>query len=121
MKARTAMGIVMMLASTAFFAAGGLVISETIDMKNREERQAKEVDAQCIRLLNTLPNASVAEADGAAVVVMRDVSEPRKALSDATVAAMMCPGRKLEEVCLGDKCTGAQGTVALRFKLTGEK
>lgn len=121
MKARTAMGIVMMLSSFAFFAGGGMVISATIDMSEREKRQAADVDAQCIKLLNTLPSASVTETGGEATVVMRDIIDPRKALSDATVAAMMCPARTLEEVCLGDKCAGAQGSVALRFKLTGGK
>lgn len=121
MKLRTAMGIAMMLSSIAFFVGGGMVISATIDMKERQERQAREADEQCIRLLGTLPGASVAQTGDAAVVVVRDVADPRKALTDATVAAMMCPGRTLEEVCLGDKCAGAQGTVTLRFKLTGGK
>jgi len=119
MKARTAVGIVMMLASLPFYAGGGMLISATIDMKERQARQQAAVDEQCVKLLNTLPNASVANVEGAAVVVMRDVTDPRKALTDATVAALMCPGRTLEEVCLGDKCQGAQDTVALRFKLTG--
>lgn len=121
MKPRTAIGIVMMLSSTAFFAGGAYIIGSTLDMQERQARQEAETDRQCIDLLKTLPSAAVTEAGKDVTVVMRNVIDPRKALSDATVAAMMCPGRTLAEVCLGDKCQGSQDSVALRFKLEGSK
>lgn len=121
MKARTAMGIAMILGSFAFYAGGGVIISSTLDMKARQERQKAETDRQCVELVNTLPNVNVAQVDGDLTAVIRDVVDPRKALSDATVAAMMCPGKKLAEVCLGDKCQGANDSVALRFKLVEVK
>lgn len=119
MKPRTAMGVAMMTVSLAFFAGGAFVVKETVDMKEREARQWAETDRQCLQLLNTLPSVAVAPSGKDVTVTMGDVADPRKALSDATVAAMMCPGKQLSEVCLGDKCVGAQGKVILRFKLKG--
>lgn len=120
MKPRTAMGIAMMVMSLAFFGGGGFIVVETVDMKEREARQKAETDRQCLQLLNTLPSVTVAGASDDVSVTMGNVTDPRKALSDATVAAMMCPGKRLTEVCLGDRCAGAQGKVILRFKLQGE-
>ena len=120
MKPRTAMGIAMMVTSLAFFGAGAFVIKETVDMKEREARQWAETERQCAQLLNTLPSVSVAQSGKDTTVTMADVTDPRKALSDATVAAMMCPGKQLAEVCLGDRCAGAQNKVILRFKLKGQ-
>lgn len=121
MKARTAIGVVMMLSSTVFFAGGGYIIVSALDMHEREAREKAATDSQCVDLINTLPSVTVTQTGGDLQAVMRDVKDPRKALSDATVAAMMCPGRKLVEVCLGDKCAGATDSTVLSFKLEGEK
>lgn len=119
MKPRTAMGILMMLSSLAFFAGGGFIIASTVDMKEREARQREETDRQCVQLLGTLPNVTVTQSGVDLTAVMRDVTDPRRAMTDATVAAMMCPGKRLTETCLGDLCEGAEGKVILRFKLAG--
>lgn len=119
MKPRTLAGLAMMFASFAFYGAGGMVISSAIDMQEREARQRAETDRQCLDLLRALPSSSVADVDGVATVVIRDVMDPRRALSDGTLAQAMCPGRKLTEVCLGDGCQGgvAGESVVLRLKL----
>lgn len=116
MRARTATGLGLLLSSFVLFAGGGYVVFATVDQQARQDRQWQETDAQCVSLLKTIPGAEVGSGSDMTVVV-RNVVDPRKSLTDATTAVLMCPGRKMTEMCLGDKCVGAQDRVVLRFKM----
>lgn len=116
MRAKTAAGLGMLLSSVVLFVAGGYVINATIDESARQSRQHEENDRQCVTLLKTIPGAEVTSPDDMSVIV-RNITEPRKAMTDASVAVLMCPGRKMTEMCLGDKCQGSQDKVILRFKM----
>jgi hypothetical protein len=116
MRAKTATGIGLLLSSSVLFAAGAYISFETVDMKARQDRQWKDTDTQCVSLLKTISGAEVSAGDDMTVVV-RNITDPRKTLTDASVAVLMCPGRKMTEMCLGDKCVGAQDKVVLRFKM----
>ena len=116
MRAKTATGLGLLLSSFVFFAGGGYVVFATVDQQARQDRQWQETDAQCVSLLKTIPGAEVGSGSDMTVVV-RNVADPRKTLTDATTAVLMCPGRKMTEMCLGDKCVGAQDRVVLRFKM----
>ena len=120
MRMKTAAGIGLSLSSLAFIAAGIFLVVSTVSEVDRDERAWAETEKQCVSLLKTIPGAEVAEGDDMSVVI-RNVTDPRKALTDASVAVMMCPGRKMTELCVGDKCTGSQDKVVLRFKLRETK
>lgn len=122
MKFRTAIGVGLILSSFALFAGGTLVVQSAMDAKLRTERQIEATERQCIKLLNTLPNASVTPIGDDVTVIMGKIIEPRKALTDASVASLMCPNKKLAEICLGDECPGAKdGEIALRMKFVKGK
>lgn len=116
MRAKIASGLGLTLSSFALFAGGAYLTFATVDMQARQDRQWQETDAQCVSLLKTIPGAEVGSGNEMTVVV-RNVTDPRKALTDATTAVLMCPGRKMTEMCVGDKCVGAQDKVILRFKM----
>lgn len=116
MRAKTATGLGLLLSSLVLFAGGGYVVFATVDQQARQDRQWEETDTQCVSLLKTIPGAEVGSGSELTVVV-RNVVDPRKSLTDATTAVLMCPGRKMTEMCLGDKCPGAQDRVILRFKM----
>lgn len=116
MKAKTAAGLGMLLSSVLLFGAAGYVVNDTVDMQARQSRQHDETDLQCLRLLKTIPNAEVPSINDMTVII-RNVIDPRRAMTDASVAVLMCPGRKMTEMCLGDKCQGSQDQVILRFKM----
>lgn len=122
MKFRTAIGVGLILSSFALFAGGTLVIQSAMDAKLRTDRQIEATERQCIKLLNTLPNASVTPIGDDVTVIMGKIIEPRKALTDASIASLMCPNKKLAEICLGDECPGAKdGEIALRMKFVKGK
>jgi hypothetical protein len=116
MRAKTAAGIGLLLSSFALFAGGAYILFATVDQKERQDRQWAETDTQCVSLLKSIPGAEV-NAGSDMTVVVRNVTDPRKAIVDASAAVFMCPGRKMTEMCLGDKCVGAQDKVVLRFKM----
>lgn len=116
MRAKTAMGLGLIVSSIAMFGGGAFIVFATVDQQQRQDRQWKETDAQCVTLLKTIPGAEVVEGADLSVVI-RNIVDPRKALTDATTAVLMCPGRKMTEMCVGDKCVGAQDKVILRFKM----
>jgi hypothetical protein len=116
MRAKTAAGIGLLLSSIALFAGGAYIVFATVDQIARQDRQWSETDKQCVNLLKTIPGAEVSVGPDLTVVV-RNIVDPRKAIVDATTAVLMCPGRKMSEMCLGDKCIGAQDKVVLRFKM----
>lgn len=122
MKFRTAIGIGLIFSSFALFAGGTLVIQSAMDAQLRAERQIQATERQCIKLLNTLPNASVTPVGEDITIIIGKVVEPRKALTDASVASLMCPNKRLSEMCLGDECQGSKtGEIALRMKFTKGK
>lgn len=116
MRSKTVTGIGLILSSFVLFGFGGYISYATVDMKARQDRQWKDTDAQCVNLLKTIPGAEVSTGDDMTVMI-RNVTDPRKTLTDASVAVLMCPGRKMTEMCVGDKCVGAQDKVVLRFKM----
>jgi hypothetical protein len=116
MRAKRAAGLGLILSSLVLFAGGAFIVNATVDQQARQDRQWAETDAQCISLLKTIPGAEVGSGSEMTVVV-RNVVDPRKSLTDATTAVLMCPGRKMTEMCIGDKCVGAQDKVILRFKM----
>src|SRR5690554_2807714 len=107
MKARTAAGIGMILCSFGFFGAGGYVLNEALDAKYRATRQKQATHEQCISFLKTIPNSQVTETGNKVVVVMKDASDPRRVITDASISALMCPGKKVANACLGDQCSDA--------------
>lgn len=119
MKFRTSVGVGLILSSFAFFAGGTLILRDATDAKLRAERQIVATEEQCIKLLKTLPNGNVMSANGDVTVVIGKIADPRKALTDATVASLMCPNKTLSDICLGDKCVpGGKDEVSLRLKFT---
>jgi len=121
-KFRTAIGVGLIFSSFAFFGGGTLIIRDATDAQLRAERQIAATERQCLKLLNTLPNAKVTPVNGDVTVTIGKIIEPRKALTDATVAALMCPNKTLADVCLGDKCPGAtDGEIALRLRFVKGK
>ncbi|NTF17577.1 hypothetical protein G6L37_04140 [Agrobacterium rubi] len=116
MRAKTAAGLGLLLSSIVLFAGGSYVVFATVDQQARQDRQWQETDAQCVSLLKTIAGAEVGSGSDMTVVI-RNVVDPRKSLTDATTAVLMCPGRKMTEMCLGDKCVGSQDKVVLRFKM----
>lgn len=119
MKFRTAIGIGLIFSSFAFFAGGTLILRIATDAKLRAERQIVATEKQCVSLLNTLPNAKVTLIKDDITVVIGNVVEPRKALTDATVASLMCPNKSLSDICLGDKCgPGEKDEIILTLKFT---
>jgi hypothetical protein len=122
MKFRTSIGVGLILSSFAFFAGGTLILRDATDVKLRSERQIVATEKQCINLLKTLPNANVVMANDDVTVIIGKIVDPRKALTDATVASLMCPNKTLSDICLGDKCgPGEKAEVALRLKFTKGK
>jgi len=117
MRPRTALGIVMILASFAFYGAGTYIAMKAMDGMIVAERQKDETFRQCVDLLNTLPSVNVTRDGKNLTVVRSEVDDPRRVLGDATVAAVMCPGHALKELCLGDRCPGSGGNIIMRFRL----
>ena len=120
MKVRAAIGIGLALGAVGFFCAGGFVLASAMNASARAERQIASTNKQCLDFLNTIATASVAPMGDDITLVIRDVNDPKTALSDATLAIMMCPTKKVDSVCLGDKCQGAQDKVILRVKMVSK-
>lgn len=116
MKIRTAYGLGLLTASIAFFALGALLVTSAVDEKARAERQRDSTDRQCLSILKSIPGAEVTEA-GDVTVLVRNVTDPRKAIDDLTTAVLVCPSRRLTDPCIGDRCQGSQDKVIMRFKL----
>lgn len=117
MKPRTAIGLGLAFSSILFFVGGALVLQNALDAKARSERQIAATNKQCLAYLNELPNVTVAPAGDDVTVVMRGITDPKTSLTDATLGIMMCPTKKVESVCVGDECQGANKEVIVRFKL----
>lgn len=117
MKARAAIGLGMIFGSLAFFAGGGFVLTQAMDASVRAERQISSTNKQCLEYLNEIPSSSVVPVGDDVSIVIKDIKDPKTALSDASLAIMMCPTKKVENVCLGDKCQGPTDEVILKLKL----
>jgi hypothetical protein len=116
MKARTALGIALMIASLPLFTAGGFVIRSTMDSNKRVERQVEATNKKCMDRLKAMGQVKELSA-GIFEVSIKQVQDPRKALADATVAQALCPYRVMTNFCLGDTCEkGAKG-VSMKFTL----
>jgi hypothetical protein len=116
MKIRTAYGLGLLTASVAFFALGTLILTSAIDEKARTERQRESTDRQCLSILRSIPGAEVTDSGDVSVLV-KNVTDPRKAIDDLTTAVLVCPSRRLVDPCIGDRCQGSQDKVIMRFKL----
>lgn len=118
MKTRTAIGIGLILSSFVMFASGTYLGRLTLDEKLRAERQIDATNQQCLRILNTVDGATVTPLENEVTLIIPTVRDPRKTLTDATVALLMCPNMSMDEVCLGDQCQGAnEGDIGLKLVL----
>lgn len=116
MKIKTAYGLGLLTASFAFFATGAVVLTSAVDEQARSERQREATDRQCLSLLGSIPGAEVTGSDDVTVLV-RNVTDPRRALDDMSTAVLVCPGRRIVDPCIGDRCQGSQDKVIMRFKM----
>jgi len=115
MKPRFALGIALLVVSIPLLSVGGIVVKRAIDQDDRAARQAAATDEQCRKRLETI--GKVKNAGGTLTVVVDPVSDPRKALMDATLAQALCPQRALTELCLGDACSPDGKSIVLQFSL----
>jgi len=120
MKSRTLLGLAFMLAAIPFFAAGGYVVNGTLDQKKRVERQIEETNKQCIARLKTMGAVKELSA-GNFEVTIKQIQDPRKALTDASVAQSLCPYRALTNFCLGDTCEKGTPGVTMKFTMANRK
>lgn len=116
MKIRTAYGLGLLAASIVFFSLGGMILASAVDEGARSERQRDATDRQCLSILKSIPGAEVTDTGDLSVLV-KSVVDPRKAIDDMTTAVLVCPGRRLVDPCIGDRCQGSQDKVIMRFKL----
>lgn len=107
----------MILTSFAFFAGGSFVLQQALDAKSRAERQKIATHEQCVSFLETLPSAQVSTTGKGVTVILSDANDPRRAIADASIAALMCPGKSVVSACLGDKCLGSDDRLIMRFTL----
>lgn len=115
MKWRLAVGISLMLASIPCFALGGVIIMKTMDQSRRAASQALVTDKQCRERLATI--GTIKESNDTITLTVRNVQDPRKALTDASIAQSLCPQRTLAEICLGEACEPNSKSVTLRLQL----
>jgi hypothetical protein len=115
MKTKTLVGLALILSSFALYGAGGFIIKSAIDEKNRIEVQKRVTETQCLRHLESIPNAKVSNT-GKVTVTITPIGEPMEALTTASMAEMMCPTKDLAEVCLGDECGPDKKTVSMVLK-----
>jgi hypothetical protein len=120
MKARTALGIVLAIASLPLFVGGGFVIKSAIDANGRAEKQIEATNKKCMERLRSMGEVKELSS-GIFEVTIKQVKDPRKALTDATVAQSMCPYRSMTNFCLGDTCDKASKGVSMKFTLRNRK
>lgn len=117
-------GIVLMLGGIGFISGGGILVSNAMSSNKRTELLTQQIDKQCKAQLARL--GTVEERGNNIEVSMTQVTDPRRALGDATAATAMCPQHALTALCVGSACrsatltspTAAGGPVNLIFRLT---
>lgn len=116
MKAKTSLGIALILASIPFFVGGGVILAKTIDQNQRVERQIAATNKRCNERLKTIGDVKEL-SPGHFEVSIKQVKDPRKALADATIAQALCPYRALTDLCIGDACDKGGSGVSMKFSL----
>lgn len=117
MKPRTSAGIVLIVASFAFYGAAGYLLMQGLDEKVKSDRQKQQTINQCIELLETLPSSTITPGEERIGYKSTQIADPRKALNDATVAAIMCPTHEVKQLCIGDKCGAPNEGITMKFTL----
>ncbi len=120
MKPRTIVGIVLMLAGFGFFGAGGLVLTTALDRKAAQDDTVRRTEAACREQLVKFGRVTPRENNVVEIDFGEVKGDPRRTLADATAALAMCPGRFLQDACLGVACSaspGAPGAIHMTVRL----
>ncbi len=118
MKNRTLVGLALMTSAFAFIGAGTFVLVMAMDMQQINTRRNSETARQCTEKLSEIAKAAggtVTQKGLDTIMVLKDIGDPRMALSAADTAIMMCPNKDVTEQCLGDKCDDANNRVIFRM------
>jgi len=109
MKPRTIAGIVLALSGIGMHGAAGLVMMTALDKKAATDDVLRRTEASCREQLVKLGRLQPRE-NGVLDLEMGEVKgDPRMSLADATSTLAMCPGRHIQDVCLGVACSGIPG------------
>lgn len=119
MKPRSIAGLVLFLAGLACYGGTGLVLVHALERQNAVEEGLRKTEVACreqlIKLGTLQPKENAYEIDLGEVK-----GDPRKYLGDITAALAMCPGRYLQDVCLGVGCASTRapaGAVKMTARL----
>lgn len=126
MKPRVLAGLMLVVGGMACFGAGAVIMREAFDTSRLEASRTRKTNEQCqvrlkelvgetgeVKIMTAPPNSFE--------VTVRNVTDPRKALSDASHAKALCPKHSLVYLCLGDKCDPSSKTVTLKMRMTGRQ
>lgn len=118
MKSRTLAGLALMFSSFAFIGGGTLSLFKAMDMEQINTRRNSETARQCTEKLGEIAkaaNGTVTQKGLHTVMILKNIGDPRIALSTADTAIMMCPNKDVTEQCIGDKCEDANNQIILRM------
>lgn len=120
MKSRTLIGIALILSSFAFTGGGAFVLMNALDIQQINERRNQRTAQVCSEKLDELArdgNGAVSREGANVALTLKDFSDPRGALSTASMAIMMCPNKDVVNLCIGDQCKDSNNKVILKMVL----
>jgi len=124
MKSRTLIGSTLTLSAFLFIGAGTFTLMSALSVQEINIRRDRATAMQCTEKLNDLAifgNGTVETVRTDTVLTIKEFTDPRGALSAASLAMMMCPNKNVETICLGDQCEGAGNKVILKMTFSERK
>jgi hypothetical protein len=104
MKPRSLAGFVLLVAGLVCYGASGFVLVHALERQALTEDGLRKTEVACREQLVKLGRIQPREANAVEIDFGEVKGDPRRLLADVTAALAMCPGRNLQEVCLGVGC-----------------
>lgn len=121
MKPRTIIGIVLALGGFACYGASAMVLTAAIDRKASQDETLRRTELACREQLVKFGRVTPRENNVVEIDFGEVKGDPRRALADVTASLAMCPGRYLQDSCLGVGCSsgtnGGPGAIHLTVRL----
>ena len=119
MKPRSIAGLILLFAGIGCYAASGLVMVQALEKQASNDDGLRRTEIACREQLVKLGRVQPRENNLIEVDFGEVKGDPRRLLGDVTAALAMCPGRNLQDVCLGTGCASQTpgGGVKMTVKL----
>jgi len=104
MKPRSIAGLILLLAGLSCYGATGFVFLHAMEQKGAAEEALRKTEVACREQLVKLGRLQPRENNAVELDFGEVKGDPRRMLADVTAALAMCPGRHLQDVCLGVGC-----------------